>query len=151
MKLYRLHREQILPINIRQAWDFFADPANLPLITPPDLGLQITSTLPDRMYAGMIVSYTVTPFAAVPVAWVTEITHVMEPDFFVDEQRFGPYRFWHHQHLFREIDTGTVMTDLVHYGLPCGFLGRLAAFWVARRLSAIFEYRREALVKMFGE
>lgn len=150
MKLYRLHQIQQLPIPLAEAWDFFSDPANLPLITPPDLGFRITSPLPPRIYAGMIVSYTVTPFAGLPLTWVTEITQADKPQFFVDEQRSGPYRFWHHQHLFRQTAAGTEMTDLVHYALPFGPLSRVAAPLVRRRLAAIFAYRRQALEERFG-
>ena len=150
MRLCRLHQAQLLPIPIRDAWEFFGNPANLPLITPPDLGFRVISALPDRMYAGMIVSYRVTPFAGFPVTWVTEITHVEEPGFFVDEQRVGPYRFWHHQHLFREVPAGTAVTDLVHYGLPFDPVSRLCAPVVQRRLARIFAYRRQALEQRFG-
>ncbi|BDV44658.1 SRPBCC domain-containing protein [Geotalea uraniireducens] len=150
MKLYRLQQTQALPIPLAAAWAFFANPANLPLITPPDLGFRVTSPLPARMYAGMIVSYTVTPFVGLPVAWVTEITRAEEPRFFVDEQRCGPYRFWHHQHLFREVAGGTEMTDLVHYRLPFEPLSRLIAPLVQRRLAGIFAYRRRVLEERFG-
>lgn len=145
MKLYLLKEEQLLPMSLEKAWEFFVHPANLPLITPANLGFKITGTLPDKMHAGMIVTYTVTPFTGLRVNWVTEITHAEEPHFFVDEQRFGPYRFWHHQHRFQEAPGGTLMTDLVHYALPFGLLGRLAAPLVRRRLAAIFDYRRQAL------
>ncbi|CAH2030382.1 SRPBCC family protein [Trichlorobacter ammonificans] len=150
MKLFSLQRRQLLPVPAEDAWAFFVNPANLPLITPPDLGFRITSPLPERMYAGMIVSYTVTPFAGLPVTRVTEITHLEEPFFFVDEQRLGPYRFWHHQHLFRPVPAGTEMTDLVHYALPLGPLGLLAAPLVQARLEAIFAWRRAALAARFG-
>ena len=149
MKLYRLHQTQLLPIPLPVAWDFFSDPANLPLITPPDLGFRITSPLPERMYAGMIVSYTVTPFAGLPVTWVTEITQVEEPRFFVDEQRIGPFRFWEHQHLFRQTAEGTEMTDLLHYSLPFDPVSRIVAPLVRRRLAVIFAYRSQALERRF--
>lgn len=150
MKIHRLQREQFLPIPPERAWEFFVHPKNLTLITPPDLGFRITSALPEKMHAGMIVTYTVTPFASLPVTWVTEITHLEEPRFFVDEQRFGPYRFWHHQHHFREEGAGTVMKDIVHYALPFGPMGLLTAPLVTRRLAAIFDYRRGILEKQFA-
>lgn len=151
MKLYTLHAEQRLPIPPRQAWDFFADPRNLAEITPPSLGFRITLELPPRMHAGMIVTYRVTPLFGVPVGWVTEITHVREPRFFVDEQRFGPYRFWHHQHHFREVDGGTEVRDLVHYALPRLPAAGLARWMVVEpRLRRIFAHRREVLAQRFG-
>lgn len=102
------------------------------------------------MYAGMMINYTVTPFAGIPVGWITEISHVAEPFYFVDEQRFGPYRFWHHQHLFRESTTGTEIIDIVHYLLPLGFISWSVAGLVRTRLDAIFDYRRMVLEQRFG-
>jgi ligand-binding SRPBCC domain-containing protein len=149
--LRRLECRQHLPLTLPEAWRFFADPANLARITPPDLGFEVTSGLPERMYAGMIVTYRVRPFGGVRFPWVTEITHVREPEFFVDEQRSGPYRFWHHQHHFRAVADGVEMVDLVHYQLPFGRLGDLlAARSVERRVAAIFAYRRRVLSDMFG-
>jgi ligand-binding SRPBCC domain-containing protein len=151
MKPACLERTQFLPIPVETAWEFFSDPRNLPRITPPDLGFRITSPVPQRMYAGMVVSYTVTPFGGLKVDWTTEITHVREPEFFVDEQRFGPYRFWHHQHLFKAAPGGTDMTDLVHYLLPLPLFGQLAAGFVRGRLERIFAFRHQELERMFGK
>lgn len=151
MKLYRLYRIQRLPISIDEAWDFFSRPENLRAITPPWLDFQITSAVPERMHAGTIISYTVRPLLRVPVQWITEITHVQEPTFFVDEQRFGPYKLWHHQHTFRAIDGGVEMEDLVHYMLPFGPLGRLAhGVQVRPLLEEIFDYRYDVLEQRFG-
>lgn len=149
MKLHLLEREQRLPIPIGEAWAFFSDAANLARITPPDMGFEVTSKLPGRMYAGMIVTYRVRPLAGIPVTWVTEITHVDEPHLFVDEQRFGPYRFWHHQHHFREVEGGTEVSDIVTYALPPGG-GLLRPLLVAPRLAAIFDHRRRVLEATFG-
>lgn len=150
-RLRRLERRQLLPLDLEAAWTFFSRPENLARITPDDLGFVITSPVPERMYAGMIVSYRVGAFPGVRVPWVTEITHVREPLFFVDEQRSGPYRFWHHQHHFRETAGGIEMTDLIHYQLPGGRLGDLiAGRAVERRLAAIFDHRRRTLAALFG-
>jgi ligand-binding SRPBCC domain-containing protein len=149
MKLHTLDQIQRLPISVAEAWDFFSDARNLERITPPDMGFEVTSALPDRMYAGMLVTYRVRPLLGVPVTWVTEITHVDEPRLFVDEQRFGPYRFWHHQHLFREIEGGSEMRDIVSYVLPPG--GGVARRWlVTPRLEQIFAHRRRVLEERFG-
>lgn len=149
MKLNVLQRELKLPIPIAQAWDFVADPRNLARITPPEMGFKVTSTLPERMYAGLIITYKIRPLLKISVDWVTEITHVDEPNLFVDEQRFGPYRFWHHQHLFREIPGGVAMRDIVHWALPKR--ARAASpFLVAPRLQVIFDHRRRVLEDMFG-
>jgi len=148
--LQRLTRRQELPISLDQAWEFFSRPENLAKITPPDLGFEITSPPRPEMYAGMIVSYRLRPLAGIGVPWVTEITQVKQPLFFVDEQRSGPYRFWHHQHHFEPAGGGVKMIDLVHYQLPFGrpaqlLLGRL----IARRLEAIFDFRERAMNEFF--
>lgn len=150
--LHRFACRQRLALALPDAWEFFSRPENLARITPPNLGFEVTSALPERMYAGMIVTYRVQPFGGLRVPWVTEITQVREPEFFVDEQRSGPYRLWHHQHQFRVIDGGVEMTDLVHYQLPFGRLGDLLGGGaVARRVAAIFAYRQQVLAQLFGE
>ena len=149
MKLHVLEREQRLPIPVAQAWDFFADARNLARITPPERGFQVVSPLPERMHAGMLITYRIRPLLGVPVRWVTEITHVDEGRLFVDEQRFGPYRFWHHQHLFREVPGGVEVRDVVHYALPRG-AGAAGRLLVQPRLIAIFDHRRRVLEEMFG-
>lgn len=149
MKVHVLEREQRLSIPLARAWEFFADARNLARITPPDMGFEVTSSLPERMYAGMIITYRVRPLLGVALRWVTEITHVDEGRMFVDEQRAGPYRFWHHQHLFREVPGGVEVGDVVHYALPPG-AGLLRPLLVAPRLEAIFDHRRRVLAEMFG-
>jgi ligand-binding SRPBCC domain-containing protein len=152
MKLYRLERSQRLAIPRDQAWTFFSDPRNLPRITPPWMAFRITNRLAERMHPGMIITYQVRVLPGLAVDWVTEITHVGEPEFFVDEQRFGPYRFWHHQHHFREIPGGTEVQDVVHYALPLDPAGRLVRQWlVAPRLERIFDFRSGVLRRRFGE
>lgn len=152
MKLHRLHARQHLSISAEEAWTFFSRPENLPLITPDWLDFEMTNRVPDEIHAGTIITYRIRPVLGVPVSWVTEITHVDAPHFFVDEQRFGPYRFWHHQHHFRPVDGGVEVDDLVHYALPFGPAGRLAhPLLVRRKLEAIFAYRRRILRERFGE
>lgn len=151
MKIHSLEQVQVLPISMEQAWDFFSSPANLNEITPPDLGFQITTRLPPRMYEGQIITYRVKIAPLLWVPWVTEIKAVEGGRSFIDEQRFGPYAFWHHRHLFEEVEGGVRMTDSVHYGLPFGPLGAIAhPLFVRRKLEWIFRYRRELLAKRFG-
>lgn len=152
MKIYQLKSSQILPVSLDKAWKFFSDPENLSKITPKWLNFEITSDLPNRMYAGMIISYKVRPIFNIPQTWVTEITHVNEPFYFVDEQRFGPYKIWHHEHIFTEIpDVGVEMQDIVTYAVPFGVLGRIANnLFVRNKVLEIFEYRKEVLNQMFG-
>lgn len=150
MKLYQLKVKQLLSISLDDAWSFFSDPGNLPKLTPDWLNLKITSDLPDEMYEGMIISYKVHPILGIPFNWVTEITSVKEKNFFIDEQRFGPYKFWHHQHHFKEIDKGVEMQDIVSYALPFDPISRpLNKLIVGNKVKKIFEYREEVLKKMF--
>jgi ligand-binding SRPBCC domain-containing protein len=150
--LSRLNRIQTLPIAREQAWTFFSDPRNLAEITPKDMGFRVLSDPPARIHAGLILAYSVKPFPGFSTAWVSEITHVAAPEYFVDEQRMGPYRMWHHEHWFRQAPGGgTVMEDVVHYALPWGWVGHaVAGAFVRRRLEAIFRFREEALTRRFG-
>lgn len=143
---------QNLPISLEKAWDFFSSPKNLPLITPKELNLVPTSELPDRMYPGIFIKYTVKPLFGIPTKWVTEITHVRELEYFVDEQRVGPYSIWHHQHHFQKINGGVAMTDIIDYKVPYGLVGNLAQkIIVGRKVKEIFEFRRSKLIELFGE
>lgn len=152
MKIHLLEQHQRLPIPIGEAWDFFSSPANLNDITPPDLGFQITSAPETTMFEGQIITYRVKIAPLVWVPWVTEIKCVDPGRSFIDEQRFGPYAFWHHRHLFEPDGDGVRMTDTVHYGLPLGPFGGIAhAIFVRRKLEWIFGYRRKILAERFGE
>jgi len=151
MKIYRLETIQNLPISQKEAWDFLSDPKNLKTITPDYMGFEILSVVAERMYAGQIIQYIVTPVFGIPTKWVTEITHVQEGSYFVDEQRFGPYDLWHHKHFINPIKNGVEMIDIIDYKIPFGFLGRIAhPLLVAPKLKEIFEYRKNALVALFG-
>ena len=151
MKIYRLETVQNLPISQKEAWDFLSNPKNLKTITPDYMGFEILSGAADQMYAGQIIQYIVTPVFGIPTKWVTEITHVQEGAYFVDEQRFGPYDLWHHKHFINPIKNGVEMIDIVDYKLPLGFLGRIAhPLFVAPKLNEIFEYRKNALTALFG-
>ena len=151
MRLHRHTATHVLPIDLETAWGFFSDPRNLALMTPPGLNLVPTSELPEVMHPGLIVQYSISPALGLRVNWVTEITHVVEGQLFVDEQRAGPYRFWHHQHHFRAIAGGTEMRDIVHYALPFGLPGDLLGrALVKQRVAEIFRYRRSALDRLFG-
>ena len=152
MKIYRLRSLQNLPISRKEAWNFLSDPKNLKVITPDYMGFEILSGGDRPMYPGQIIQYLVTPLAGVKTKWVTEITHVKEGEYFVDEQRFGPYSLWHHKHFIKPIDGGVEMEDIIDYKLPFGFLGQLVhPFMVKSKLDEIFEYRRKKLIDLFGE
>jgi len=144
---------QKLPIELDKAWDFFSDPQNLQAITPADLGFKIVSQHHgEKMYAGQIIEYYVSPVLHIPVYWMTEITHVEDKRYFIDEQRFGPYSLWHHEHHFKEVTGGVEMTDIVNYKLPFGFFGSLLhSLFVRKQIKEVFDYRYNVLEKQFGK
>jgi ligand-binding SRPBCC domain-containing protein len=152
MKVYTLHKKQSLPITIDQAWDFLSSPANLKTITPDYMSFDILSGADRPMYAGQIIQYIVTPILGIKTKWVTEITHVQDKEYFVDEQRFGPYALWHHKHFIKEIDGGVEMEDIIDYKVPFGILGQMVhPFMVKPKLEEIFNYRQKKLIELFGE
>jgi ligand-binding SRPBCC domain-containing protein len=154
MAVHTLKRVQRLPISLEKAWDFFSSPLNLKEITPPYMGFDVKSdpAFLQKMYAGQIITYTVKPLLNIPLFWMTEIKHVADKQFFVDEQRVGPYTIWHHQHHFKAVLGGVEMTDLVHYKIPLGWLGDFANWlFVRRQLEGIFDFRWKKLEEMFGK
>ena len=152
MKLHTIEQELVLRVSIEEAWDFFSSPENLEEITPDDLGFQITSPPRGEMFDGRIITYRVKIAPGIWIPWVTEIKCVDEGRSFIDEQRFGPYRFWHHRHHFETVDGGVRMRDTVYYGLPFGPLGDIAhAVFVRRKLEWIFRFRKQVLEERFGK
>ena len=152
MKIYRLHKKQNLPITIDKAWEFLSNPANLKIITPDYMSFDILSGADRPMYPGQIIQYIVTPVLGIKTKWVTEITHVVDKHYFVDEQRFGPYALWHHKHFIKEIDGGVEMEDVVDYKIPFGILGQIAhPLFVKNKLKQIFKFREKKLIKLFGK
>jgi len=136
----------------QEAWDFLSKPENLKTITPSYMGFDILSGADRPMYAGQIIQYIVTPMLKIKTKWVTEITHVEQGSYFVDEQRYGPYALWHHKHFIKEIAGGVEMEDIIDYKLPFGILGRLVhPILVRPKLQEIFEFRRKKLIELFGE
>ena len=152
MKIYRLASKQNLPISKKEAWEFLSSPKNLKTITPEYMSFDILSGADRPMFAGQIIQYIVTPLLGIKSKWVTEITHVVEGEYFVDEQRFGPYALWHHKHFIKEIPGGVEMEDIIDYKVPMGILGQLVhPFIVKPKLDEIFEHRRKKLIELFGE
>ena len=148
--MYNLETRQLIRTSMDEAWEFFSNPNNLSVITPEWLNFKVTSKLPNKMYAGMIISYKVHPVLGIPNNWVTEITHVEEPFYFVDEQRFGPYKLWHHQHHFKETENGVEMTDIINYALPFDPFSRpINSLLVERKVKEIFKFREKKLGKLF--
>jgi len=152
MKIYTLHKKQNLPISLEEAWTFLSDPKNLKTITPEYMSFDILSGADRPMYPGQIIQYIVTPILGIKTKWVTEITHVKDQHYFVDEQRFGPYSLWHHKHFLKPIPNGVEMVDIIDYKIPLGILGQLVhPILVAPKLKQIFEYRKQALIELYGE
>lgn len=152
-KVYSFKTVQCLKISMDDAWEFFSNPKNLQQITPKNLGFKIVFKYHgDKMYPGQIIEYTVKPVLGIPLYWMTEITHVDEKKYFVDEQRFGPYSMWHHQHHFKETSNGIEMTDIVHYKIPFGFIGSIAnSLFIKKQLKQIFDHRYKTVEKLFSE
>lgn len=150
--LHTLRTHQIIKTDINTLWDFMSSPENLAKITPSYMGFHILGNEPiSKMFAGQIIEYTVKPIAGIPMYWATEITQVVEKQYFIDEQRFGPYTFWHHLHRFKPISQGVEMTDTVHYKIPLGVIGKLVgSLFIHNQVKAIFEYREKKLNEMFN-
>jgi ligand-binding SRPBCC domain-containing protein len=141
---------QFVPAGMEVVWDFFSSPSNLSRITPPGMGFQITSSVQKEMYPGMFISYKVSPISGLKLNWLTEITQVNKYNFFIDEQRMGPYRIWHHEHHFREVDGGVEMRDILYYSVPFGIFGRLAdRVFVNNKVKQIFSFRKEKILELF--
>lgn len=147
MKIHRLQDEIVVPVPIEKAWRFFSDPRNLSKITPADMGFTVTSPdMPDEVYAGLVITYKVSPLAGLKLTWVTEITQVEKGVRFIDVQQYGPYSWWHHEHRFEEVPGGTKCTDLVHYAVPGWiFSGLVHALAVKPKLKQIFDFRKKVL------
>ena len=151
MRIYRLHKKQNLPITLDQAWEFLSNPANLKIITPDYMSFDILSGADRPMYSGQIIQYIVTPIFGIKTKWVTEISHVVNKQYFVDEQRFGPYALWHHKHFIKEIEGGVEMEDIIDYKVPFRWLGQMVhPFIVKPKLEEIFKYRTKKLEELFG-
>ena len=150
--LHTLQTTQFIKSDITTVWDFMSSPKNLATITPEYMQFEVLSDLGDgKMYPGQLIEYYVRPLLGIKLHWVTEITHVQEFQFFVDEQRFGPYKFWHHKHFLKQVDGGVEMFDLVHYQLPLGLLGKLGnELFVKKQLQQVFDYRFKVVDKLFN-
>jgi len=151
-KVYTIKAVQIIPVELAVAWNFFSNSANLQSITPGNIGFKVTSEQQgDKVYAGQIIEYKVSPVLGLSFYWMTEITHVVPGSYFVDEQRFGPYSLWHHQHHFRVVEGGVEMTDIVHYKIPFWFLGDMAnVLFVKKKVKEVFDFRYKKVEALFG-
>jgi len=152
MKIYTLHKTQKLPITLEKAWEFLSNPKNLKIITPDYMSFNIVSTIDRPLYTGQIIQYIVTPLLGIKTKWVSEITHIEDKQYFVDEQMYGPYSLWHHKHFIKEIEGGVEMEDIIDYKVPLGILGQIMhPILVKPKLEEIFSYRQKKLIDLFGE
>lgn len=150
VKMYKFVTKQCLPIPLEEAWSFFSTPANLIKLTPEWMNIQKMNMIQNRMYPGMLIQYQIQPILGIPLHWVTEITQMKELEYFIDVQRFGPFRFWHHEHHFKEINGGVEMTDILYYALPVGVIGQIVhACSVKRQMKQVFDYRFQMLERVF--
>lgn len=151
MKIYHLQKKQLLNASIEKVWEFLSSPANLNEITPKDLKFEITSDLPNKIYTGEIITYKIEVIPFIKFTWVTEIKAVETNHYFIDEQRFGPYKFWYHQHKIEQQDDKTMMYDIIHYALPFGILGQIMhKLFIKSKLEKIFNYRFEYFDRKFN-
>ena len=151
VKIYRMYTTQWLPMSLEEAWDFFSSPRNLSKITPAEMRFEILEGADRKAFAGQLIRYKVRPLLGIPLSWTTEIKQCVDKDYFVDEQRFGPYKLWHHLHRFTEKDGGVWMEDDLHYGLYGGPFAPLTNLIVAPRVKAIFDFRTTKLEELFGK
>lgn len=152
MKVYKIETVQHINASIEECWDFFSSPQNLQTITPKNMSFEIEDFDGKRMYPGQIITYTLKPLFGIKMNWVTIITVSKENQYFIDEQRFGPYKLWHHKHFFEPAENGTKMNDIVHYVLPFGFLGRIMNHFVVKsKLKSIFDYRHHKIEELFSQ
>ena len=153
MAAHSIKTVQKIPAPLEKVWEYFSNPGNLEAITPAGMTFKVIS--PQRgntMYSGQIIEDRVKPLWSIPVYWMTEITQIKDKQYFIDEQRFGPYKFWHHQHHFKEIPGGVEMTDLIHYKNRLWVFGRMAnALFVKNKLKLIFDYRFKKAEELFGQ
>lgn len=151
MKVYSKKSQQYIHASIDECWTFFSNPDNLAKITPKSMAFLVTDFDNKNMYEGQIIQYKIKPLLGIKLSWLTEITKVKEGSYFIDEQRFGPYAFWHHKHFFEPTENGVKMTDVVHYAIPFGFIGRIAnALIVKNKLNEIFDYREKKVNEIFN-
>ncbi len=152
MKTYKLTGTIKLPISIEEAWDFFSNPNNLGKIMPTEMNFQVIEGASLPLYEGQIIQYTVTPLPLLTTTWISEINHINKPHFFVDTQLEGPYKLWHHKHFLETTPTGTKITDIVHYQVPFGILGRLLhPIIIKPKLDKIFKYRNHQINTLFSK
>lgn len=150
MNVYTFRTQQIIQASLDEAWDFFSKPSNLEKITPPKMDFKILNGPLSQTYQGQLILYKVKPLFGIPVTWLTEITHLKEKSYFIDEQRIGPYKLWQHLHRFSETENGVLMEDELHFALPFAFISDfLLASFIQKKVKEIFDYREMRVKELF--
>jgi len=150
MKIHHIYRQQRLGMNYEQAWQFFSSPHNLNRITPDFFHVEITSHVPDEIYAGLMISYRMTVLG-IPMSWLSEISHCDKPQRFVYHQSIGPFKFWSHEVSISECPEGIEVKDIVFYAMPFGWLGELLHnTLIGNKLQHIFNTRHDYLKDNWG-
>ncbi len=145
-----LYRKQLVKSDMEKVWEFFSNPNNLQIITPQYMNFKIINELPEEMYEGLVIEYKVSPLFGIPIKWISEITHIKKYHYFIDEQKVGPYRFWHHTHLFTKTNEGIVMEDIVFYELPIPLISNIFQSFIRSQLDEIFNYRFNKIEEIFN-
>ena len=149
MKLYTLDSIQFINKPIEDVFEFFSNPDNLSVITPPKLGFKILTPTPIKMSIGRLIDYKIY-LMGIPIHWRTLITNFDPPHTFIDQQIKGPYTIWHHTHTFQKVDGGVEIKDRVVYSIPFSILGRILNFlWIRKDLENIFNYRKKVIDELF--
>ena len=150
--MYQIKKKQIVKADLATCWSFFSSPYNLKKITPTHMGFEVLTEIPEKIHEGLMIEYRVKPLLGIPTKWVSQISKVEEKKFFIDEQCSGPYKEWHHEHHFKQVDEGTEITDLITYQMPFGLLGKIVhPFIVKKKLESIFNYRNKAIKDIFKQ
>jgi len=150
--MHQFKAVQFLPIDKKEAWDFFSSPTNLTLMTPPEMDFKILTSLSSgEIFDGMKIDYRVKPLFGISMHWQTEIKKVENQRSFTDTQIKGPYEIWEHTHIFSESNDGVLMQDVVNYKLPLGYIGvMMNSILIRKKIENIFEYRKKVLQKLFN-
>jgi len=151
MKIHQLYYKQSLSLSQTEAWSFFTSPHHLNTITPDFFSITPTSNVPDKIYSGLLISYRMKAVFAIPMSWLSEISHCDAPHYFVYQQQVGPFKFWSHEVRLTETKNGTLVEDIVFYTMPFGWLGEIFHHYlIADKLKNIFEKRSDYLKKRWG-
>jgi ligand-binding SRPBCC domain-containing protein len=85
--------------------------------------------------------------------WLTHqslITELESPSYFVDEMIKGNFKNFKHEHYFKELGNTTVMTDVLTYKVPFGFIGEIFDYlFIKRHLTRFLKVRNHSIKNSF--